>query len=57
MVHSTMQDFALTVPAILRHGTTVHEHREVRTLQPNTIEFRPRPVIWRDCEPPCFSRS
>ena len=35
MVHSTMQDFALTVPAILRHGTTVHGHREVRTLQPN----------------------
>ncbi len=30
-----MQDLALTVPVILRHGTTVHGHREVRTLQPS----------------------
>jgi fatty-acyl-CoA synthase len=30
-----MQDYPLTVGAILRHGTSVHAQRQVRTLQPD----------------------
>ena len=32
---STMQDYSLTVSAIVRHGTSVHADRQVRTRQPD----------------------
>ena len=30
-----MQDYSLTVSAIVRHGTSVHADRQVRTRQPD----------------------
>jgi fatty-acyl-CoA synthase len=34
-VKSTMQEYSLTVAAIVRHGTTVHADRQVRTRRPD----------------------
>ena len=35
MVQSTMQNYPLTVPAILRHAVTVHGQHKVRTMRPD----------------------